>query len=99
LGLLGAPFVFAMNAVGFLYVLSAIPSPKLHSGANLSTVIMLVAIQRVSRTADLRNVLVRNAVFSFFIAVVPALTPVLILKELHLNGSALGSVLSLERSW
>jgi hypothetical protein len=39
-----------------------------------------------------RNVLLRNAIFSSFIVVVPALTPVLLLKELRLDGSSLGLV-------
>jgi MFS family permease len=34
--------------------------------------------------------LIRNAIFSFFIAIIPALLPVVGLKELHLNPSNLG---------
>jgi transmembrane secretion effector len=39
-----------------------------------------------------RNLLLRNTIFSSLIVVVPALMPVLLLKELRLNGSSLGLV-------
>ncbi len=38
------------------------------------------------------NILVRNAIFSFFVVAIPALAPVLLLKELRLDASSLGLV-------
>jgi predicted MFS family arabinose efflux permease len=46
----------------------------------------------VGQTENVRNILLRNAIFSFFVVVVPALAPVLLLKELRLDASSLGLV-------
>ena len=48
------------------------------------------AIRYVRYSRNVRIVLIRNAIFSFFIAVVPALLPVVGLKALHLSPSNLG---------
>jgi MFS family permease len=48
------------------------------------------AIRYVRYSRHVRIVLIRNAIFSFFIAVVPALLPVVGLKALHLSPSSLG---------
>jgi predicted MFS family arabinose efflux permease len=50
------------------------------------------AFHYVRKTENVRNILLRNAIFSSFIVVVPALMPVLLLKELRLDGSSLGLV-------
>jgi predicted MFS family arabinose efflux permease len=39
-----------------------------------------------------RNILLRSAIFSSFVVVIPALAPVLLLKELQLDASSLGLV-------
>jgi MFS family permease len=97
LSLFGAPFVFALNAVGFLVVAAAIRSPRITSVridrpfVHFARSVWMSA-QNVKQNADLRRALSRNTIFSFFIALVPALTPVLILKELQLDGSTLGLV-------
>src|SRR5712671_1022948 len=44
------------------------------------------------QTENLRNILLRNAIFSSFVVVIPALAPVLLLKELRLDASSLGLV-------
>ena len=44
------------------------------------------------RTQNVRRLLLRNSMFSFFVAVIPALAPVLILRELRLDASSLGLV-------
>jgi predicted MFS family arabinose efflux permease len=46
----------------------------------------------VGQIQNVRNILLRNAIFSFFVVVVPALAPVLLLKELRLDASSLGLV-------
>jgi MFS family permease len=51
---------------------------------------MASAIRYVRYSQHIRIILIRNAIFSFFIAVIPALLPVVGLKELHLSPSNLG---------
>jgi len=93
----GAPVVFALNAAGFLLVSAAVPSvpkPGLGLGPALKTFAASVssAFLYIGRTQSVRNIIIRNAIFSCSIVVVPALTPVLLLKELSLDGSSLGLV-------
>jgi MFS family permease len=93
----GAPVVFGLNAVGFLLVSTAIPKlPKTSVGMGqvLRTFLRSIsgAFRYVGQTSDLRNILLLSAIFSSFVVVVPALTPVLLLKELRLDGSSLGLV-------
>ena len=94
---IGAPFVFGLNATGFLLVFTAIPSmPKAGSGLKQTFTgfahAISGAVRYVAQDRDVRNILIRNAVFSSFVVVIPALTPVLLLKELRLDGSSLGLV-------
>jgi MFS family permease len=98
---IGAPFVFGLNATGFLLVFTAIPSmPKAGSGLRQTFTGFAHAISGVVRYVaqdrDVRNILIRNAVFSSFVVVIPALTPVLLLKELRLDGSSLGLVFAIQ---
>ena len=93
----GAPFVFGLNAAGFLLVFTAIPSmPKAGSGLKQTFTgfahAISGAVRYVAQDRDVRNILLRNAVFSSFVVVIPALAPVLLLKELRLDGSSLGLV-------
>ena len=93
----GAPVVFALNAAGFLLVFTAIPSlGKTGSGASQTLASFLRSIpstfRYVRQAQNVGNILARNAMFSFFIAIVPALAPVLLLKELRLDASSLGLV-------
>ncbi len=53
---------------------------------------ILSTFRYVGQTENVRNILLRNAIFSFFVVVVPALAPVLLLKELRLDASSLGLV-------
>jgi MFS family permease len=93
----GAPVVFGLNAVGFLMVSSAVPT--LHkTGLGLGQTIRTFAcsisgaLRYASENGKVRSILVQNAIFSSFVVVIPALTPVLLLKELRLDGSSLGLV-------
>ena len=93
----GAPVVFALNAVGFLLVFTAIPSlGKTGSAVSQTLVSFLRSIPstfaHVKQAQNVGNILARNAIFSFFVVAIPALAPVLLLKELRLDASSLGLV-------
>jgi predicted MFS family arabinose efflux permease len=93
----GAPFVFGLNAAGFLLVVTAIPVlPKTGLGFTQTLTSFASSISSTLRyvvqTQIVRKILLQNAVFSSFVVVVPALVPVLLLKELRLDGSTLGLV-------
>src|SRR6266550_442550 len=95
LPLIGANWVFTVNAICFLIVILAIlqwkrkerPSklPLENFFESFST-----AIRYVRYAPAIQVVLARNILFPFFISVIPALMPVLGLKELHLRPCSLG---------
>jgi MFS family permease len=92
-----APFVFGLNAAGFLLVFMAIPAlPKTRCdlGRTLISFVRSIAIsvRYVGRTQNVRNILLRNTIFSFLVVVIPALMPVVLLKDMRLDGSSLGLV-------
>src|SRR5467141_1492556 len=93
----GAPVVFALNSLGFLLVVATIPTLR-KTGSDLSQTLasfahsMSSTFRYAGRTENLRNILLRNAIFSSFVVVIPALAPVLLLKELRLDASSLGLV-------
>jgi MFS family permease len=89
----GASTVFALNALCLLAVLISIGSwkpkvSKLPLESYFESVISAIRYVRYSRS--IRIILIRNAIFSFFVAIVPALLPVVGLKKLHLSPSNLG---------
>ena len=93
----GAPVVFALNAAGFLLVFTAIPSlEKTGSGVSQTLESFLRSIpstfRYVGQAQNVANILARNAIYSFFVVAIPALAPVLLLKELRLDASSLGLV-------
>jgi MFS family permease len=97
LPLVGANTVFAGNAACFLLVIVAVAQlPRKQPMSNLPlenfTESFLTAIRYVRYAPGIQVVLARNVLFSFFIAVIPGLLPVVGLKELHLNASSLGLV-------
>jgi hypothetical protein len=78
-------------------VLTAIPSlGKTGSGVSQTLIGFLRSIpstfRYVGQAQNVGNILARNAIFSFFVVVIPALAPVLLLKELRLDASSLGLV-------
>ncbi len=91
----GANFVFILNAACFLVVIMAILQWKQATGqatlppesffGSLAT-----AIRYVRYTPGLQIVLARNVLFAFFISVIPALMPVVGLMTLHLGPCHLG---------
>jgi MFS family permease len=89
----GANTVFMLNALCFIAVLISIArwEPKV-SRLSLESFFESVtsAIRYVRYSRAVRIILIRNAIFSFFIAIIPALLPVVGLRELHLSPSNLG---------
>jgi MFS family permease len=89
--------VFAMNSVCFLLLLVAIHRlrhPRPPSNLPLENFLesFVSAIRYVRYAPGIQVVLARNLLFAFFISIIPALIPVVGLKELHLNPSDLGLV-------
>jgi MFS family permease len=93
--LIGPNFVFAVNAACFLFVILAILQWKrttTQSRLPLESFFesFVTAIRYVRYAPGLQIVLVRNVLFALFIAVIPALMPVVGLKVLHLGPCNLG---------
>jgi MFS family permease len=91
----GPNILFATNALGFLVVLLVVLNwkpRKIVSKLPLENFFesFATAIRYASHAPGIEVVLLRNVLFTFFIAVVPALLPVVGLKELHLSPSNLG---------
>jgi MFS family permease len=87
--------VFAMNSLCFLLLLFAIyqlKRPTYPSYFPLETFeeSFILAIRYVRYAPGIQVVLARNLLFAFFISIIPALTPVVGLKELRLDPSNLG---------
>jgi MFS family permease len=93
--IVGTSFIFGANGLGFLLIFLAIlqwkrartqtPLGSEHFFATVTT-----AIRYVRYTPGMRVILTRIGLFSFFISIIPALMPVVGLKELHLDPSQLG---------
>jgi Transmembrane secretion effector len=93
--IIGASFVFGANGLGFLLMFVAIlqwrqvraqaPVPLEDFFATVTT-----AIRYVRYAPGIKVILARSALFSFFISILPALMPVIGLKELHLDPANLG---------
>jgi len=93
--LAGVSFIFGANALGFLLMFLAILQWKrVQTPSNLPLEnffeSLTTAIRYVRYTPGIKVLLARHALFSFFIAIIPALMPVVGLKELHLEASHLG---------
>jgi MFS family permease len=92
---LGANSVFAMNALCFLVVILALSQWKgseAESGLPLENFLesFSAAVRYVRYSPAIQVVLARNILFAFFISAIPALMPVLGLKELRLQPCSLG---------
>jgi MFS family permease len=91
----GANWVFALNALCFGVVIFALlqwKSVKTESEFPLENFVesFANAIRYVRYAPGIQVVLARNILFAFFISVIPALMPVVGLKELHLQPCSLG---------
>jgi MFS family permease len=92
---LGANWVFAVNALCFLVVILALlqwKGPEAKSSLPLENFLesFSTAVRYVRYSPAIQVVLARNILFAFFISVIPALIPVLGLKELRLRPCSLG---------
>ena len=92
---IGANWVFAVNALGFVVVVLVLlqwKAPETESQILLESFVdsFSAAIRYVRYTPAVQVVLVRNVLFAFFISVIPALVPVIGVKELHLQPCSLG---------
>ena len=87
--------IFGANGAGFLLIFLAVLQWKrvrAQSNLPLETFFesLTTAIRYVRYTAGIKILLARHALFSFFISIIPALMPVVGLRELHLEASNLG---------
>jgi MFS family permease len=97
LPLFGAPFPITVNAVMFLVVIFAVlqwkPRPTQLSGLPENFMESFISSLRYARNSRrMRIILFRNLLFSIVISIVPALLPVIALKEMHLSATQLGLV-------
>jgi MFS family permease len=93
--LIGVSFIFGANGAGFLLMFLAILQWKRMEAQSKLPLENLVesfttAIRYVRYTRGIKILLARHALFSFFISTIPALMPVVGLRELHLEASRLG---------
>jgi len=99
LPLIGANWVFAMNAICFLVVILAILQWKRERGPSKLPVenfseSFFTAMRYVRYAPGIQVVLARSVLFAFFIALIPALIPVVGLKELRLTAAGCGILFS-----
>ena len=92
---LGANWVFAVNALCFVVVILALlkwKGPAAESGLPVENFLesFSTAVRYVRYSPAIQVVLTRNILFAFFISVIPALIPVIGLKELRLRPCSLG---------
>ncbi len=99
LPLIGAKGIFGLSSACFLIVAlaviqwkPAVPQPKLPLENFLES--FLTAIRYVRHSPGVQIVLIRNAILAFFIALIPALIPVIGLKEVDLNALGCGLMFS-----
>jgi len=95
--MVGANTGFAGNAICSLLIIVAVAQlrrKELTTHLPLENFVesFLTAIRYVRYAPGIQVILARNILFALFISVIPALLPVVGLKELHLNASSLGLV-------
>ena len=93
--LAGPGSAFAANSAGFLLLLLAIsrwkkPQRETKTASEDFFATIETAIRYVRYTPGIKVILARIGLFSFFISIIPALMPVVGLKELRLDASELG---------
>jgi MFS family permease len=99
LPLVGANWLFTINAVCFLVVIFAILQWKRREKASKLPLesffeSFFTAIRYVRYAPGIQIVLARNVLFAFFISLIPALIPVVGLKELKLTAAGCGILFS-----
>ena len=91
----GANWVFALNALCFVVVIFALlqwKGARAESESALENFLesFSTAIRYVRHAPAIQVVIARNILFAFFVSVIPALMPVVGLRELHLKPCSLG---------
>jgi len=91
----GAPLVFALNSVCFLLVIAAIAGWQREQKQSKLPLEKFFesfagAVRYVRYAPGIQVVLARNVLFALFISVIPALLPVVALKEVHIGSADLG---------
>ena len=98
--MIGTNAIFAANSVCFLLINLALrgwPQPKGVSPAAMENLFesFATAVRYVRYAPGMQVILVRNILFSLFIAAIPALLPVISLKNLHVSAPDLGLLYTL----
>ena len=93
--LIGTNTIFAANAVCFLLINLALkrcqqPKEQLHSAMENFFQSFATAVHYVRYAPGMQVILARQVLFSLLIAAIPALLPVIGLKELHFDAAELG---------
>jgi MFS family permease len=97
LPLLGAPLLIALNALTFLVVAFAViqwkprqeQSPVLRENFTES---FISSLRYARNSPRIKTILFRDLIFALVISIIPALLPVISLKEMHLSAGQLGLV-------
>ena len=97
LPLLGAPLLISINALTFLFVALVLLQWKprqMHSTRLRENFAesFINSLRYALNSPSMHTILFRNLLFSLVISVVPALLPVIALKELHFSAAQLGLV-------
>ena len=97
--LVGANLLFTINACVFFVVILALLTWKRNEGSTRLPLesffeSFFTAIRYVRYAPGIQVVLVRNVLFAFFISLIPALIPVVGLRELKLTASGCGILFS-----
>ena len=97
LPLLGPPLLISVNALTFLVVALAISRWKPRQSESTAlrenfTESFISSLRYARHSERMKVILFRNLLFSLIISIVPALLPVIALRELHLSASQLGLV-------
>jgi protein-S-isoprenylcysteine O-methyltransferase Ste14 len=95
LPLIGAPLLISINALMFLVVAFAVMQwkPRQTESTTLRenfTESFISSLRYARHSQHMKVILFRNLLFSLVISIVPALLPVIALKEMHLSASQLG---------
>jgi MFS family permease len=95
----GSAFVFSLNALAFLaaaWMVSRVYYPQQRPDPHLENFLesFASALRYVRYTPGMQVILTRDFLFGLFIAAVPALVPVVALRDLRLAGNQLGLVFS-----
>jgi MFS family permease len=97
LPLFGAPILISINALMFLVVVFSVLQwrPRQAETTTLRenfTESFISSLRYARHSQRMRIILVRNLLFSLVISIIPALLPVVVLKEMNLSASHLGVV-------